>query len=206
MSEFTYENQNNKSRYETYEWDNVWIDQANNTDSKRVLYIGDSISCGIRRIATELTKEEILFDGFGTSKGIDNPYFMDSVKLFASQQGKRDAVIFNNGLHGWHLNDETDYKVYYEAFVKYLLDNFKDTPVMIALTTYITSEKQEKRVRARNAAALEVAEKYNLPVIDLYTEAIKNKKHIKSDGVHFLKKGYVCLAKKVVSEVKKIID
>ena len=100
---------------EVFEWDNVWWECADTAGIPRVLYIGDSISCGIRRIATQLTNEEILFDGFGTSKGIDNPYLMDSIKLFAEQEGKREAVLFNNGLHGWHLDDEKEYKEHFGA-------------------------------------------------------------------------------------------
>ena len=114
MSEFTYQEVTDKNeKYETYEWDNVWISHADELSRNRVLYIGDSISCGIRNIATRLSDEKILFDGFGTSKGIDNPFFKDSLKLFAAQESKREAVIFNNGLHGWHLDDEKEYKVYY---------------------------------------------------------------------------------------------
>lgn len=205
MNEFTYENQHNKKRYETYEWDNTWIEHANNTDKKRVLYIGDSISCGIRRIATELTKEEILFDGFGSSKGIDNPYLIESIKIFAAQEGKRNAILFNNGLHGWHLEDKKEYKEYFENVIKTLLGEFKNTPLIIVLTTCIANKEQEKRVIARNKVAVEIAKKYNLSVIDLYTEAETNQKFLKSDGVHFLKQGYIKLAKKIVSEVKKII-
>ena len=204
-STFTYEYEDIRRPLETYEWDNTWIEHANDTTSKRVLYIGDSISCGVRRIATEVTKEEIMFDGFGTSKGIDNPYLVDSVRLFASQEPKQDAVLFNNGLHGWHLEDETRYKEHFEATIKALLDNFKDTPVMVVLTTYIAGKDRNNRVIARNKAAAEVAKKYNLPVIDLYTESEKYKKFLKSDGVHFLKQGYVKLAKKIVSEVKNQI-
>ena len=68
---------NNQPQYETYEWDNVWLDHAEDLSRRRVLYIGDSISCGSRHIATGQTCEEILFDGFGTSKALDNPYFKD---------------------------------------------------------------------------------------------------------------------------------
>ena len=110
MSDFTYETENRSNRYETYEWDDMWIDHANETDRKRAAYIGDSISVGTRRIATARTNEEILFDGFGTSKALDNPYFKDSIRLFFKQLPNVDTVLFNNGLHGWHLNDETEYK------------------------------------------------------------------------------------------------
>ena len=205
MNEFTYENKNDHKKLETYEWDNTWIDHADDTDAKRVLYIGDSISCGIRRIATELTKENILFDGYASSKGIDNPYLLDSIRIFAAQQGKREAILFNNGLHGWHLEDTTEYKEHFDSVIKSLIDEFKGTPIMIVLTTYITDKDQEKRVIVRNKVAMEIADKYNLPVIDLYTEAKANQKFFKKDGVHFLKQGYVKLAKYVLSKVKTCI-
>ena len=113
---------------ETYEWDNVWWEQTNKTDTPRVLYIGDSISCGTRRKATEISKEQLLFDGFGTSKAVDNPYLIDSIRLFAKQQGNRSAILFNNGLHGWHLQDETEYKQYYEKMIQFLINEFSGTP------------------------------------------------------------------------------
>ena len=89
MSEFTYEAANSESRLETYEFDNVWWEHANTKGTPRVLYIGDSISCGTRRKATEVAENKIFFDGFGTSKALDNPYFADSIRMFAKQQGER---------------------------------------------------------------------------------------------------------------------
>ena len=94
--------------YETYEWDNTWIEHADDSNRKRVLYIGDSISCGTRHIATNLTDCRILFDGFGTSKALDNPYFEDMLRLVAARESRRDAVLFNNGFHGFHLDDKTE--------------------------------------------------------------------------------------------------
>jgi len=64
MSNMTYEYGDNKQTLETYEWDNTWIEQANNADTDRVLYIGDSISCATRRVATAKSGNKILFDGF----------------------------------------------------------------------------------------------------------------------------------------------
>jgi len=52
MSDFTYEFKTSALKLETYEWDNVWLEQAPVKDAKRVLYIGDSISCATRRVAT----------------------------------------------------------------------------------------------------------------------------------------------------------
>ena len=201
MQEFTYEKENIQTPLETYEWDNVWIDRANDLDRKRVLYIGDSISCGNIRTATALTEEEILFDGFGSSKALDNPWLVPAIKLFAQQQGKREAIIFNNGLHGFHLDDETGYKEHYEKTVKFLLEEYAGTPLFIVLTTYINGERID-RVKARNKVAVEIAEKYDLPVIDLYSVAEENANLLTNDGVHFTPDGYKKLSAKIIEELK----
>ena len=104
MENFTYEVVDRKEQYETYEWDNTWINLADTCSENRVLYIGDSISCGTRNIATEQTNRKILFDGFGTSKAVDNPYFFESIKLFASQQQTRKAVIYSHSTHNGNNN------------------------------------------------------------------------------------------------------
>ena len=93
MTSFTYEFENKKTSLERYEWDNVWWERNDLTDRDRILYIGDSISCATRRFATMESNESILFDGVGTSKSIDNPYFESLIKSFATQQGNRKAII-----------------------------------------------------------------------------------------------------------------
>ena len=204
MKNFTYEETNKQEQYETYEWDNTWIDHANDALANRVLYIGDSISCGVRRKATEQTDGKILFDGFGTSKAIDNPYFKDSINLFCSQQKRRSSVIFNNGLHGWHLKDETEYRHYYEEMVKFLLIKFENTPVYIALTTHVENNKERaERVIARNQIAKEIADRYDLVVIDLYTVSFGIADLLSTAGVHFVSEGYERLAEEIIRVISK---
>ena len=202
MDKFTVQKENS-ARYETYEWDNVWLEHADEPDRKRVLYIGDSISCGTRLIATAQTEKKILFDGFGTSKALDNPWFKDALHLFAVQQGQRSAVLFNNGLHGFHLDDETAYRNYYEDMVRFLLEEFNSTPLYIVLTTHIADPAQNRRVILRNQAARKIAETYDLPVIDLYavTEAIPDQL---TDGVHLTETGYKALAREIIETLKNI--
>lgn len=201
MNGSTYETKDRKEKIETYEWDDVWIDFATAPEEKRVFYIGDSISRGIRRIATEKTGGKIHFDSFATSKAVDNPFFVPSVSLFAKQETRRDAVIFNNGLHGWHLDDETEYKKFYEEMVSFLIKEFAGTPVYIVLTTHVSDADRGKRVIARNNAALEIAKKYNLEVIDLYSASLENAHLLSSDGVHFSREGYEKLAEKILDTV-----
>jgi len=205
MSRFTYEKEDNNAKYETYEWDNTWIDHADDKSRKRVLYIGDSISCGTRNVATERSKEKILFDGFGTSKALDNPFFKDALKVFADEEERRDAVLFNNGLHGWHLDDAKEYGYYFEEMIKFITEEFKGTPFFIVLTTHISDEEREKRVVIRNKVASEIAKKYNIPVIDLYSVSLEAAELLSADGVHFTRPGYDALADEVIRAVSEVI-
>lgn len=203
MSQFTYESENTKTPLETYEWDNVWIEQTGNTTANRVLYIGDSISCGTRQIATRVSEETYLFDGFGTSKALDNPYLFDAIHLFAQQLTKTQTVIFNSGLHGWHLDDETEYGEYYEKAIKFLLSEFDGKKIFLVLTTSVADSEREARVNKRNAAVLSLAKKYNLPVIDLYSTAVEFANLRCDDGVHYSGVGYNKFAEKILEEISK---
>lgn len=205
MSKFTYEYETNKETLEKFEWDNTWWDHANVDGVPRVLYIGDSISCSTRIACTREAKEEIFFDGFGTSKAVDNPYFKDSVRLFALQQGERKAILFNNGLHGWHLNDEAEYKEEYEKIIAFLLEEFKETPLILLLTTAVLDTGRDKRVQVRNKAVCELAKKYNLPVVDLYSIVKNQGENVFSDGVHLKSEGYSLLAKEIVNKIRQIL-
>ena len=202
MSGFTYEEKDLKQKFEYIEWDNTWVENSNDTTKKRVLYVGDSISCGSRQTATKLSDGEILFDGFGTSKAVDNPFFKESLVAFSHQEGRRDVVLFNNGLHGWHLDDETEYPFYYEDLVKFMLNEFEGTPLYIVLTTSVANEEREKRVIKRNEKALEIAKKYNLEVIDLYKTSLENKNLICPDGVHYEEEGREIFAQTLVDILK----
>ena len=188
-------------KLETYEWDNCWIEKANDTSSKRVLYIGDSISCGTRSAANKMTAGEILFDGYGTSKALDNPYFFDSLMLFANQEKARDIIIFNNGLHGWHLSED-EYAALYESFITKLIRNFPNIPIMSVLTTFVTNANYHNdRVIVRNEIANKIAKEKNLNIIDLYSVSEQNQNLHISDGVHFGEEGYKVLAQEVLKAI-----
>ena len=201
MSEFTYEKNDTYSHLECFEWDNVWFEHTEKSDRNRVYYVGDSISCGVRRIATAESGDSVLFDGFGTSKAIDHPLFIESLKLYAKQLNRMDAIIFNNGLHGWHLG-ENEYEAFYDTVINQIRELYPDVPTFIVLSTYVRDEGRRERVKGRNRAALRVAEKYSLPVIDLYRVSEENS-DLCSDGVHFLNDGYKLFAREILTVLKE---
>lgn len=203
MSEFTYQESAYGFKLENWEWDNTWIDHPNDRQKKRFFYIGDSISCGTRRMFRAVS-DKYTCDGFGTSKGLDNPFLCEGIRYFAVQLNGFECVLFNNGLHGWHL-DDVEYEKHYEKMVKFLVNEFKGVPVYIVLTTSTKGDEEAEvsRVGKRNAAAVRVAEKYGLNVIDLYTVSVENKDLRTDDGVHFTEAGYKKFAEYIFERVSK---
>ena len=200
MSDFTYEYNSASSPLETYEWDNNWLERCN-TDAPRVLYVGDSISCATRKALNRQAAGKLLFDGFGTSKALDNPYFTPSVKLWAAQQpGGRKFVLFNNGLHGWHL-DDAEYAAAYDSFVEFLTTEFSDSQTVILLTTHVRDASRDERVVRRNREVQAIAERRGLPVVDLYSITKANPSLLSPDGVHLLPEGYDLLAEAILKVI-----
>ena len=202
MSIFTYEQADRVNCLETYEWDNVWWERTDRADAPRVLYIGDSISCSILRRVNKLANGALLFDGFASSKAVDNPYLKASVSLFASQQKERCAVLFNSGLHGWHLDDEAEYPHFYAEVLDFLQKEFAGTPLAVVLTTSVADAARESRVRARNEAIRRLAKQRGIAVIDLYTPSLAAQR--KEDGVHYTDEGYAALAEKILCDVRAL--
>ena len=204
MDNFTYEYGDRTDKLEKYEWDSTWIEQTDNTTAKRVYYIGDSISAGLRNHCTSAAGGEYVFDGCATSKALDNSFYYDTISLFGRQLPKTDVVLFNNGLHGWHLEDETDYAAWYEKAVEFLLKEFDKSKLVLMLSTTLADKERNERCKARNRAVRLIAEKYSLPVIDLYSESVDRVSYQFDDGCHFRSEGCKLMAEFVVNEIRRI--
>ena len=203
MSKYTYEANNPQTRLETYEWDRMWVEKANDVDTHRVLYIGDSISWETRKYATEAMDGKLYFDGYATSKALDNPFFQDNIRIFSKEEKYRSAVVFNNGLHGWHLDDTVKYGEEYEKMISFLLREFEGTPIFLLLTTHVADKHRDARVVVRNGVVRDIANKYRLPVIDIYKISKEQGELLCSDGVHFTKEGYEMLAKELTDALQR---
>lgn len=200
MSEFTYQAGETRIPLETYEWDRTWLEHTENTSAKRVFYVGDSISWGVRPEAQKIVGAEFLIDALATSKALDNPFLLPTLDLFLRQGKSPDLMIVNNGLHGWHLEDETEYAEGLKGFLCALKE--RCSIVAVVLTTCVSDEARNARVEIRNAAARRIAEELNCPVIDFYTPSL-NCTH--TDGVHFNGDGYRILAETLVTQVRTLL-
>lgn len=202
---FTYEKNDTQNTLETYEWDNIWWEHAENKNAPRILAIGDSISCGWRTALNRYYDGKRYVDGFGSSKALDNPYLLPSIKLMASQQPQCDTVLFNNGLHGFHLSTD-EYREYYIELLSKLKEEFANKKLFILLTTPVREgdelAKRTKTVIERNYAAIDAAEKLDFPIIDLFTPLLAHPELYSGDGVHLTEDGYALLAKTIAENIE----
>lgn len=186
------------SKLEKYEWESLWWEEPENKVKNHILYIGDSISKGTTERLNRID-ENLAVDNFATSKAVDNPAFEKSLAVFAAQNPDYTTVLFNNGLHGYHLSSE-EYAQHYEKLLLVVRELFADTKLFVLTSTYTADGKQEI-VEKRNAKVKAIAEKHNLPIIDLYKTSYKKDDLICEDKVHFTDNGYVTLAKAILENL-----
>ena len=210
MSEsFTYEREKTE-KLETYEWDNLWWEHADDTEGKdRVILIGDSISCGYRGLVNEYLKGQIYADGLGTSKGLDNAFFFSLIDYVIGQQKNCRLIQFNNGLHGWHLSVQ-EYKECYQEFVRFFKEGYPDKKLVLALSTPVRKlgnteelDDRNEEVIARNQAVLEIADSEGIRVNDLYAPIIGHPEYYSPDGVHLKPEGYQVLARQIEAVIRE---
>ena len=206
MSDSTYQYKESSVPLECYEWDRTWIAHTENQVAKRIFYIGDSISWdGIRGAVQRIVKDEFYIDALATSKALDNPSFLPTLDLMLRQVRKPDLILFNNGLHGWHLKDDSDYPELFEKFLLAIWERI-DVPVAVVLTTRVANEDRHRRVLARNRSAQAVAEKLGCPVIDLYTRSEEFAHLQGGDGVHYSGEGYTRMAEAILPELRNLLN
>ena len=205
VNTYTYQERATSSPREKYEWERIWFEDTHDKNAKRVLYIGDSISNATFPHAANACERKFLFNNFATSKGIDNPYLYPMVKIFAEQNERIDAIIVNNGLHGWHLTED-EYARYYRDFVRKLRSDHPDTPIFAVLSTATDeSRAYSVRVAPRNERVCEIAQDEGLDIIDLYRVSVENKHLLSQDGVHFTQDGYKLFGEEIVRVLSESI-
>ena len=192
MSEFTFED-TCTAKLETFEWDQFWLEHTEDTKSPRILYVGDSISVPTRAALNGNAGGKVRVDGLATSKALDNPWFAGTILSAAGQEGHCDLILFNNGLHGFHLDDTEEYPKLYADMIRFLRQKFPSVPIEIVLTTPVRAEDTEKRVLLRNEAARRIAGELGCGVLDYHSiPGIAD--CIGADGVHLTPEGYGKLA------------
>lgn len=209
---------NDTPHLEHYEWCHMWHDNSNlspneEKDSKRILFIGDSITHGSYPkcsgfLKAEYTKHKLNLDYLTTSKGIDNPDIIREINYMLSPF-EYDYIHFNNGLHGMGLPNEA-YEKCYDEVISHILERYPASKVALMTVTPLskngdTTVFRNEVVDARNISVRRIAEKHGLEIDDLYA-VVAGKSEIRAfDGYHYTDEGYILLGRAMADFILKHI-
>ena len=197
------------SIYEDKEWTNLWWDEADKDEGlPRVFLVGDSQTYGYYPEVIKNMEKEARITALTTSKNVDNPYLLPEFDLVIKQFDlKYDLIHFNNGLHGQHQTNVQEFAACYEKVINHILENYPEAKLTLALCPpcYQGEHFEEPHetlfqlAEERNAKIRALAEKYNLPVDDLFTPMLAHRDLHVPDGVHYGDEGRAMLGQ-IVSE------
>ena len=198
-------------KLERIEWTNTWREDCT-SGAPRVLLIGDSITNGYKSVVHRLLEGRAGVTAYATSKAIDNPFLWEELLLLAKQENMQYAAIqVNNGLHFGSLSVE-EYEKCYTELVEKLRRAFPTTPIALALSTPITKKgdpsiyaEENAAVLEKNAAVLRIAEKFSLPVRDLYAAVEGKVSLFAGDGYHYNGEGYEVLGRAVADGILDLL-
>lgn len=199
------------------EWSDFWWEKAGDTERRRILLIGDSITRSYRDRVQEIYKPlRIAVDKLCGSRCAGDPILTAELDLATGPLNgyTYDLIHFNNGLHGG-CNDtliplET-YKQGVRAIVSVLRRNQPQAKLVIVTSTYMSpkgdesfviDEKMNAFVLERNAFLREFAAENGFAVNDLYALTAGNAAFRQTDGVHFEKES----TDKLAAHVADFID
>ncbi len=196
---------------EYVEWLNFWFDKANEKRNDRILLIGDSIARDYRGPLASLTNLPV--DFFATTAAMDDKMFWKTLDLFLEYEDYRwQKAHIQIGVHSidgmfWAKRnvDLLEYEKTYERLVCTIREIVPD--LTIATTTKVVNSKDlssidayvTEEIKKRNEIAVRIAEKYGLPVNDLFKK-MYNWPH--RDKVHFTLEGRNQMAEYVAAAMK----
>lgn len=197
---------------EDKEWTNLWWDDAENHDLPRIYLVGDSITNGYHDKVIDELGQEARITMMATSKSVDNPNFIPEMDHVYRQNGYQyNLVHFNNGLHGWHM-DDTVFENSYEKTLNHMLETYNTkiavvlcTPTSLCDNIMVIDENRVKTIRRRNEIIQKLADKYGLAVDDLFTPMYPHPEYHVPDGVHFTQDAQRIQAKLVADFIRKQI-
>ena len=204
-----------KNIREGYEWSDFFWRNEDDAKKPRVLFIGNSIvKQYYKDICSRLEKEGFNCDRYSSSRSIIDPALYRETKI-AMEKYDHAVIYFNNGLHGWHL-DEEQYGKGLRKYLKFLKSKkSKNTILVFALTTPWPSDKpgvkmapRNQEVLNRNSMARLIMKENNIPVIDLYglVEPELEKYSLSKGDVHYNEKGIELMSDYISKEVIKLYE
>jgi len=196
-----------KIERENIEWCDVWIPGATNTNKPRVLLVGDSITKGYYKVASDQLGDRATCARFATSACVADPAFHVQLEALLSQYTFA-LVHFNNGLHGVGYTEE-EYQAGYEKALKSIQKHSPSTKLILALSTPLnetsSANSLNPRINERNRIVSELAKTYGAAVNDLHSIS-KGHPEYYTDAYHYKAAAIELQGKQVAEAIKERIS
>jgi len=201
--------QQRRSVSEKIEW--TYSDKTEKPDPAlpNVLLIGDSITRAYyQAVAGDLEGKANCYY-FATSASIGDERLPHQLaEYFAMMHVRWDIVHFNNGMHGWGYTEQ-EYRQYFPEMLAAVRAGAPAAKLVWASTTPVRKDKDDgasnNRIDARNAIALELLAKQQIPMDDQHA-LMSQHQNLHSDDVHFNTEGSGVQGKQVAESVMKLLS
>jgi len=196
------------SRPEVVEW--AWAVRPSQVDHQlpNVLLVGDSITRNyFPEVQRELSGRANVYL-FAASTSLGDSRLDIQLNEFAALEGVKFSVIhFNNGMHGWSYT-EKEYAAFFPSYVATLRKIASGAHLIWASTTPVKKDDplgpSNKRIKARNAEALQIVHHDLIAFDDQYTLMLRYP-NLYLDDIHFNPGGSSLQGRQVVSTIEKYL-
>ena len=191
-------------KLENNDWSKIWIENANQTEKPRILFVGDSITDGYYNLVKESLSDEYYLAYYVTSKFINNPDFQTELSTILKRYDF-EIIQVNNGLHGWDYSIN-EYQNGLKSLAGLLNEYAPESLFIWCMTTPVRNEENldylgtlNQEVTLRNQAALEIFGKNDVLINDLYQGMLGHPEYYREDGFHFNNDGKEAQATLIVN-------
>ena len=190
---------------EAIEWSDTRHYNAPDRESPRVLLIGDSICNGYHGGVRERLKDCVNISYWVSSKCVtDNDYLRELNYMLESYP--YDLILFNNGCHSLST-DKKEWAEAYDKAIRFIRDKVPAVKLTVVCTTPLKVPERNEIVKEMNVIAKAAAEKYGVPVLDLFTPFDPLDREVYwGDCFHLKENGRELLADRVAEHIRSRLD
>ncbi len=152
---------------ENTEWSISYSFNARDTETPRVLLIGDSICNAYQSVVRDRLTGVANITFWASSKCVTDPDYLRELDYLLDTYWY-DAICFNNGLHSLTASPD-EWEEAYTNVLRFISDKCKGIPTFLVLSTPIADRAKNMIVARFNEWVSDYAYKMGLPVIDLWT-------------------------------------
>lgn len=205
----------NNSNRENIEWLNYWIENANKSEKKRIILLGDSVTRELRKKLGFYMSENYAVDLLAMSYNIFDDMVLEEIKhFFHTSIYQYDFVIFQMGVHHGHhiqcinsVEDAVNYEIRSIEILKILK---QCAGTVIAMASTLESDIQEEKrkisckykneIEKRNKLLENAALKLDIIFYDI-NEKMNYLKVRFTDRFHFYEIEYEKIAKHIIRDL-----